>query len=194
MTGDVVYRSLLRLYPAGFRGHYGDDLVQHFADLVEHRGVRAAWTRTGIDLLVTVPRYRLERVMNEQKSATTISITIALLVAAAAVGVLTGLFPGLLFVVLAVGLAVAQRSTLARAIRTPDSDRRHHRLVTSAVLAIVSIAAITTYYMVIGDKWTVRETILTLIGTPAMVGAVVYLIAGLLTPRSPNGIPAHPTA
>ena len=46
-----------------FGGHYGDDLVQQFADLVADRRARAAWARTGVDLIVTVPRYRLESIM-----------------------------------------------------------------------------------------------------------------------------------
>jgi hypothetical protein len=51
----LLYRSLVRLYPRSFRGDYGDDLVAHFAELVADRGARAAWTRTGVDLIVTVP-------------------------------------------------------------------------------------------------------------------------------------------
>jgi hypothetical protein len=38
-----VYRYLVRLYPRRFRARYGDDLVQHFADLIQDRGWRAAW-------------------------------------------------------------------------------------------------------------------------------------------------------
>jgi hypothetical protein len=35
-------------------------------------------------------------------------------------------------------------------------------------------------------------TLLLLIGLPAMVGAVVFLITGLLTPKSRNNRPAAP--
>jgi hypothetical protein len=179
-----VYRSLLRLYPRSFRGHYGDDLVQQFADLVADRGVRAAWARTGVDLIVTVPRYRLESIMNDQHSATTLNVGITLLAVGGVLSVLVGLYPGLVLLVAALALAVAQRSTLARAIRTPDSNRRRRRLGIAAVLALVCVVSLVAYYRLIGDEWTVRETVLTAIGSITMIGAIIFLIVGLLTPRS----------
>ena len=38
------------------------------ADLVVDRGAAAAWARSGVDLLVTLPRYRLENIMSDQLS------------------------------------------------------------------------------------------------------------------------------
>jgi hypothetical protein len=179
-----VYRSLLRLYPRRFRGHYGDDLVQQFTDLVADRGVRAAWARTGVDLIVTVPRYRLESIMNERHSATSVNLGIALLASGGVLSLLIGLYPGLVLLLAGLVLAVAQRSTLAQAIRTPDTNRRRRRLAIGALLAVVFVSSFTAYLALIGDTWTVRETVLTVIGTIAMIGAPVFLIAGLLTPRS----------
>jgi hypothetical protein len=95
--------------------------VQQFTDLVRDRGVRAAWARTCVDLIVTVPRYRLERVMNEQHSLITVNIGITLLALGGVVGWVTDLYPGMVLFVAAVALGVAQRSTLSQAIRTPDS-------------------------------------------------------------------------
>ncbi len=187
MATHPVYRSLLHLYPPTFRSHYGNDLIQNFEDLVADRGIRKAWTRGLIDLAVTIPRYRLERIMSDRNSATTISIAITLLVIGAAGSVLTGIYPGVLFILGPVVLAIAQRSTLSRAIRTPDSDRRRRRLTTAAVLALVSVVTYTIYLQVIGDHWTLRETILVSIGTPAMIGAPIFFIMGLLTPRTPEG-------
>jgi hypothetical protein len=183
-----VYRSLVRLYPRNFRLEYADDLVQHFADLVADRGLRAAWTRTGVDLIVTVPRYRLERIMTEQHSATTINVGIALLAFGGAMGVLTGFYPGAVLFVAAIVVAVAQRGTLARAIRTPDANRRRRRLGTAAILAIVCLATAVSYMRAVGEEH-VSGTSLVLhnaIGVPTMVGAIVFLIVGLLTPRAPN--------
>lgn len=180
-----AYRWLIRLYPAEFRHHHGDDLVQVFNDLVEERGVAAAWRRTGVDLIVTLPRYRLETIMSQRNTATTLNIVIAALTAGGVASVLVGFYPGLVLVIAAAVLAVAQRSTLARAIRTPDSNLRRRRLVISAVLIAVFIATYTSYLLLIGDTWTVRETALAAIGTPAMVAGPIFLIAGLLTPRGP---------
>jgi hypothetical protein len=185
-----VYRSLVRLYPRNFRGHYGDDLVQHFADLVTDRGARAAWTRTGVDVIVTLPRYRLESIMTEQRSATTLNVAITLLAAGGGLSVLTGIYPGVVLLVAALALAVAQRSTLARAIRTPDSNRRRRRLGIAAVLGLVFLASIVSYGQALsGDNISGASLLVhNAIGVPAMVGAIVFLIVGLLTPRtSDNG-------
>jgi hypothetical protein len=179
-----VYRSLLRLYPRSFRGRYGDDLVQQFSDLVADRGVLAAWGRTGVDLIVTVPRYRLESIMNERHSAASLNVVIALLASGGVLSLLIGLYPGMVLLLAGLGLAVAQRSTLAQAIRTPDTNRRRRRLTIGAVLAVVFVSSFTAYMALIGDTWTVRETVLAAIGTIAMIGAPVFLVAGLLTPRS----------
>ena len=189
-----LYRSLVRLYPSSFRGHYGDDLVQHFADLVADRGARAAWTRTGVDLIVTVPRYRLESIMNEQHSATSLNVAITLLVAGGVMSILTGQYPGMVLLAGALALAVAQRSTLARAIRTPDSNRRRRRLGTAAVLTLVFLASIVSLFSASKDRWAGGEQMLIAIGVPAMVGAIVFLIAGLLTPRTPHNRPVTPVA
>jgi len=182
-----VYRSLLRLYPRDFRTHYGEDLVQHFGDLVANMGAPVAWSRTGVDLLVTVPRYRLETIMNERTSATARAITLTLLAASGVLSWLTGFGPGIALLVVAVVLAVAQRSALARSIRTPDANRRRRRLRTAAVLATICAASIVSYLNAVSDP-DVSGTSLVVhnaVGVPTMIGAVVYLIIGLLTPKQP---------
>lgn len=195
-SAHLLYRSLVRLYPSSFRGHYGDDLEAHFADLVADRGARAAWTRTGVDLIVTVPRYRLESIMNEQHSATSLNIAITLLAAGGVLSVLTDVLPGLVGLVglvAALALAVAQRSTLARAIRTPDSNRRRRRLGTAGVLTVVFLASFVSVNAS-QDRWAGGEQALIAIGALAIVGAIVFLIVGLLTPRTHNNQPVTPVA
>jgi len=182
-----IYRSLLRLYPSQFRDRYGDDLLQHHADLVTNRGARAAWTRTGLDLVVTVPRYRLESIMSEQHSATTLNVGIALLAAGGVLSLATGIYPGMVLFLAAIGLAVAQRTALAKAIRTPDTNRRRRRLTIAAVLGVVTATAYITYLQLIGDTWTIRETLLSAVGIPTMIAAIVFLVVGLLTPSGSEG-------
>jgi hypothetical protein len=180
-----VYRSLLRLYPRDFRTDYGEDLVQHFGDLVTNRGVRVAWGRTGVDLLVTVPRYQLEAIMTERTSATVGVIVLTLLAAAGVMSFLTGFGPGIVLLAAAAVVGIAQRGRLARSIRTPDADRRRRRLRTAAVLALINAAAIVSYLNAVSDS-NVSGTSLVVhnaIGVPTMIGAIVYLIAGLLTPK-----------
>ena len=179
-----LYRACITLYPPAFRRHYGEDLVQHFDDLVVDRGRRGACLRTGLDLVITVPLYRLERLMSPQHSATALVVVISLVAAAGVLSVLTGLYPGLVLLGVALVLGVARRSTLAQALRTPVVGLRRRRLTISAVLAVVFVLSFVVYSMVIGDHWTMRETILAGVGTLAMIGAPIFLVVGLLTPKA----------
>ena len=179
-----VYRACITLYPPTFRRHYREDLVQHFDDLVVDRGRRGAWLRTGLDLLITVPNYRVERIMNQRHSATTLVVVMSLIAAAGIVSLLTGLYAGLVLLGAAAILAIAERSSLAKALRTPVAGLRRRRLTISAVLAVVFVVSSGVYAMVIGDTWTLRETILAGVGTLAMIGAPLFLVVGLLTPKA----------
>jgi len=183
-THDRIYRSLLWLYPREFRREYGDDLVQNFADLLALNGVRAAWSRTSIDLIITVPRYRLETIMSEQKSATTINIALFVLCALAALSLSTGNYPlsALLFIV-ALVLAFVQRGALAQAIRTLDHNRRRSRLRVAASLAVVTAISMSVWLYDLQDGEMSSLSLTFLVGVPAMLGTFVYLIVGLLTPR-----------
>ncbi len=188
MTAPSFYGALLRLYPRDFRTDYGDDLVQHFADLAADRGTRAAWTRTTADLIITVPRYRLESIMSEKSSTTTLYLTIGILTFGGVASLLTGFYPGMLLLVAGLTLAISQRSALSRAIRTPDSHRRRRRLVTAAILAAICALSILSYMRDLDDD-TISGLSLVLhnaIGVPTMFGAIGFLIAGLLTRRTPQ--------
>jgi hypothetical protein len=183
-----VYRTFVRLYPRDFRMDFGDDLMQLHDDLEADRGRLAAWRVCAVDLLVSLPRMHLERLMKPRHATTAITWSIVLLAAAGAASILTVVYPGRLllgglFIVAAAALAGAQWSSLARAIRVRDTALRHRRLRTAAVLAAVFIACYGGFVATVGDAWTGRETVLTVIGTASLVGAVIYLIAGLLTPR-----------
>ena len=125
--------------------------------------------------------------MNERHSATTISVAVGLLAAAGVASMLVGLYPGALLLVIALVLAIAQRSAIARALRAPDPHRRRRRLRAAAVLGVVFVASFVAYLMLIGDTWSTRDTVLAIIGNAAMIGAVGFLAAGLLTPKTPNG-------
>lgn len=126
----VVYRACINLYPSSFRRHYREDLVQHFDDLVVDRGLRVASLRTALDLVITLPTYRLERIMSQPRSAL-----------------------------------------------------RRRRLTTSAVLSVVFVVSSVIYTLTIGDTWSPLATVLTGVGTLAMIGALVFLVVGLFTPK-----------
>jgi lysylphosphatidylglycerol synthetase-like protein (DUF2156 family) len=127
--------------------------------------------------------------MSEQKSAITINIALAVLVAGAMLAMATGFYPITpVLLIAAFVLAFVQRGALARAIRTPGTNRRRNRLVTAAVLAIICIVAWFSFLNAVGDDEISTASLLihNAIGVPTMIGAIVYLIVGLLTPRVPR--------
>jgi hypothetical protein len=187
---EVLYRALTVLYPKEFRDRYREDLVQHFADLARDRGARAAWARTGLDLAVTVPRYRMECIMSEQRTAMTTAIAVGGLAAAGILMTLSlGLSWGLVPLGLAVVLGVAQRSALARAIRTPGTTRRRRRLTIGAVLALVFAGSVAGFFQAVSDDHISDTSLLAfnVIGAVTLVGAVSFLIAGAFTPKTLPG-------
>src|SRR5882672_3535616 len=118
MAGHAdVYRALVRLYPKDFRRHYGDDLVQHFVDLIGRDGASRTWPRVTLDLVLTVPRYRLETVMNQRQSSAALYATLAALAGAGLISILVGIYAGAILLPVAVVLAVVARGRLATATR-----------------------------------------------------------------------------
>jgi len=195
-TSHPMYRALLRLYPREFRLHYGDDLVQTFHDILTDRGARTACTRTGLDLILTVPRYHLERIMTEDRSNTTLSISIALLAAGGVAVTFLGALPGIALIAVAAIFAIAQRSHLARALHVSNSNsnsiRRRQRFLISAVLAA---SAVVSFRAFVGDPapWAAKDTVLYIIFHAALVGTPAFFIAGLLTFRRPTGVTGSAT-
>jgi hypothetical protein len=189
MAGHVdIYRSLVRLYPRGFRDEYADDLVQNFLDLIANHGPSRTWRRTAVDLAVTVPRYRLETVMNPRRTNTTLYLSTAIVAVAAVVSITTDLFPGG-FVVLAVAgvLAVASASKLARSTRPADTQRRRHFLVASAVLAATCVISTTAFWIELADDdhWHGGKLVIyNAVFFITAIGALVCLVVGLRTPRT----------
>lgn len=191
MAGHVAfYRRLVRLYPRGFRDDYAEDLVQNFADLVANHGPSRTWRRTAVDLAVTVPRYRLETVMNPRHTNTTLYIATAIVATAAAVSITTDVFPGG-FVLLAVAavLTVVSASKLARSTRPADTERRRHFLVAAAVLAATCVISTTAFWIELaatenwhGGKLVVYNAVFFI----TAIGALVCLVVGLRTPRTPT--------
>lgn len=185
-----VYSVLTRLYPTDFRRDFGPDLVQHFNDLSQARGRAAAWRRASLDLLVTVPRYRLESIMSTRSSSLTLLFIPAALAVAGAASILTGIAPiaGLVLLLFGVGLLAVRRSDIARSLRipTPGRNQRRTRLLISAACAIVFVASIIGYMVAIGGDDDIDGGVLVAynaIGVPSMIAAVGFLIAGLLAPR-----------
>jgi hypothetical protein len=182
-----VYRALVRLYPKDFRRHYGDDLVQHFVDLLGRDGASRTWPRITLDLVITVPRYRLETVMSQRQSTAALYATLVALTVAGLISILVGIYPGAILLAVAVVLAVVERGRLATATRPPNTELRRHLFITSAILAVVCVVATTAFLIELGDDehWAAGKLLVynTVFFTTA-ISAIACLIAGLRTRRS----------
>ena len=186
-AGLPLYRAIVRLYPREFRQHFGDDLVLHFEDLVARDGASRAWGRTAVDLAVTLPRYRLETIMNPRRSTTALVAVILTLSLAGIVGFGVGFYPALALVVVAGVVAVAERTQLAASLRAANPTTRRHLLWTSAGLAVVCVASLVVGMIDLGgrDDWpAVRVLTYNAVFFTSIIASVVCLVAGLRTPRS----------
>ncbi|MGE0309542.1 MAG: hypothetical protein AB7N61_27255 [Acidimicrobiia bacterium] len=180
-----VYRGLLYLYPRQFREHYRDDLEQAITDLLAELGRRRALSRVALDLAVTVPRYRIEALVKEEHTATVLTVAITAMACIGIVSIFTGLYLGAVLLVLAVVLAVTQRSSLARSIDPVNGTRlRHKRLMTAAVLGVLLPVIYLVSLPILGDDWGTDAVVAFGVWFLVLIGAVVYLIAGLTTPKS----------
>ena len=188
MHDQRLYRALTRLYPSDFRDHYRDDLVQHHADLIGERGNAAAWTRTGLDLLVTVPRYRMETIMNEERSAAALTWAIIAMSCAGFISLFIGVPPGVLLLPLAAVVALTQRSRLARSMDVADGGRLRHKRLRIAAVLMVSLPVIYLISLpILGDEWGTDAVVAFGLWTAVLIVAVYFLITGLLTPQAPQG-------
>ncbi len=192
-TNTSVYRALVQLYPRQFRHDYADDLVLHFEDLMQRDGARRAWYRTTIDLLVTVPRYRMETIMNPRQSTTGIFLVVAVLALTGLFGFFAGFAPALLLVVVAIAVAVAERGRLASSLRASTPSRRRHLLVASGLLIVASLATLYVGFADLNrdDNWApARVLFYNAIFFTLLIAALVCGIMGIRSPRSSqSGIP-----
>ena len=186
-SAHPVYRALTRLYPPDFRNHYRDDLVQSLTDLTRQRGPGRAWARTTLDLIVTVPRYRMETLMNEQHRANTLTGIIVLLGAIGIISVaMDGFHWGLLLLPVAIALGITQRSKLARAMDVSNGNNMRRRRLRIATALMASLPVIYLISLpILGESWGLDAIIAFSLWFIVLIVAVCYLIAGISTPRSP---------
>lgn len=67
---ERLYRGLLRLYPADYRVHYSDPMVQLFADQKRQMGAVRAWLQAPIDIVASAVSEHLRRNRTVAHSAT----------------------------------------------------------------------------------------------------------------------------
>lgn len=184
-----IYRALVGLYPASFRTRYGPDLVQNFADLLARNGRARTWRRVVLDLTLTVPRYRLETVMNPRNSTASLYVIIGALAVAGVLSILSGLYPGALLFVVAVAVGIAERSKLALATRAPDPNRRRRLLIASALLLVLCVGSTTAFLIELNNNehWGgLKLAFYNAVFFSTAIAALICLIVGLRTPSRPR--------
>ncbi|MFP5326574.1 MAG: hypothetical protein ACLGHT_03715 [Acidimicrobiia bacterium] len=184
-----AYQAALRLYPAGFRREYSADMVDLFARLVEDRGAAATWRRCAVDLAVSVPRYRLEAVMNRPATSTTVFAVAGLLAAAGIITLSLGAAPGIALGVLAGAVALTQRSALARSLDAGPSQRRRWAAAAAGSAAVFASSVGSWLYHV--DNFdSLSDTSLMLhglVGSSTIVATVVFGLLAIFA-RDPKGV------
>ena len=188
MTAHIrAYRAAIRLYPRDFRHQFGDDLVQLFAELVSDLGPGRAWSRTLLDLVITLPVYRLETIMSPTRSYPALVFIIAVLIAAGVLGAFSlGVVPALIPLGDAVVIAITQRSNLALSLRPANGSQRRRRLTYATISGAVFAGSIVGYLIAIGDD-SISATALiayNLIGVASLVATVAFLASGLRAPQT----------
>ncbi len=187
-TGSAIraYRSLLVLYPRDFRDRYSDDLVQTLTDLSAELGPRKAWRRVTLDLVVTVPHYRMETIMKEEHRSTALTVATTGMACAGIISPFIGLYPGVLLVPLAAVVAITQRGRLARSMDAVDASRlRRKRLRIAAILAGLLPVIYLVSLPILGDEWGTDAIVAFGLWTAVLIAAVSYFVSGITTPKSP---------
>jgi hypothetical protein len=181
MTSDQrLYATLVRLYPRRFRHDFADEMVVVFGELVERNGRAATWRRVLVDLVVTVPVYRLETFMAPQRSTAALT-ALALTFAVGAVTTFAiGVWPAAVVLLLvAVVIGVSERSHLARSLRPENPSHRRRLLIRGAVLGLMAISVLVVGLIDLGDETHWPADRLLLYNT-LFFGAVVAAFAHLV--------------
>ncbi len=127
--------------------------------------------------------------MNSRHTTSVLNVIVAALGIAGLMAIVAvDSYIGAALLAVAAVLAVSQRSQLARSIRVRDSDRRRHRLKMAAVFAVVTVADVAIGFTDLAndESWGTKAVIYGAISYVAVGATICYLIAGLLTRKSPH--------
>ena len=192
VPGATTYRRLLRLYPRALREAYGAEMVLLFTELRRRHG-RRAWGRVLLDLAVSVPRTRLESVMSTTLSTRTVVALVVAVAAPLSLLALTAFGPAGLPVPLGLaGLALAQRSRLARSLGAGPAPSAVRSAAVGLAVSVVALAGVTgswIYHLRTFEGLSTAAVMLhNLIGFAALAGTLAFtvLLAVRLRRRPPT--------
>jgi peptidoglycan/LPS O-acetylase OafA/YrhL len=143
-----AYRQLVRLYPRRFREDYGPDLVVLVADQLRDEPAWRVWSRSVVDLALTVPIRHLEAHMDRSPTNLVPALFGAVALASVIVGVVVG-HPTVLVACIAVGAAAGCLGLLAAHRARPLSEPRRTsaqwwKLTAAGAGLLAALIAVTT--------------------------------------------------
>jgi Na+/H+ antiporter NhaD/arsenite permease-like protein len=105
------------------------------------------------------------------------------------VSILALFLGGIALLVAAAVLTVVFASRLARSTRPPDTQRRRHLLIAAAVLAAMCVICTAAFWIELGitENWHGDKLVHNAVFFATAIGALVCLVVGLRTPRTPTG-------
>ena len=184
-----IYRGLLRVYPRRFRDEYQDDMALLFAEQIRDEPATRVWTRSLIDVAITVPAQHLEAHMNRPPNTTVPVVFAALSVTGVVVAVLGGSNLGMAGFGLAVAvvagvLTIASwRRTRAVTAERPASARWWQVLVGGVGMASTTFVVLNAVGEV-PDGWWVPVMITLLIGIMTTATGLILGVSHLSTHHS----------
>lgn len=149
ITGVRAYRALLRLYPRRFRDEYGADMALLFADQLRDEPAARVWTRSVIDLALTIPTQHLEAHMNRAPSALLPVLFTAIGIGGVGIAAVGGSSPGMLAVGLSSAVVALVLAAVAwrnlRPVGTDDVSAHWWKLVSGGAVMLAAFAGVTTF-------------------------------------------------
>ena len=125
--------------------------------------------------------------MSARRSTTTLVASIALLTAGAVATFAMGLYPvAVILILLATGVAVAERSQLARSLRPASADERHRLWTRSALWGALAVVSLVVGMIDLGNEetWPAGRVIAyNAVFLASIVAALAYLIVSFRRPR-----------
>ena len=186
-----IYRGLLRVYPARFRHEYQDDMALLFAEQLRDEPAAQVWTRSLIDVAITVPAQHLEAHMNRPPNPTVPVVFAALSVTGVVVALLGGSNLGIAGFGLAVAvvagvltLASWRRTRAVTAVR-PASAHWWHVLV-GGVGVLTTTIVVLNIIGEVPDGWWVPMMIIFFIGIMTTATGLILGVTHLTTDRPRN--------
>lgn len=186
-----IYRCLLRVYPRRFRVEYRDDMALAFAEQLRDEPATRVWTRSLIDLAITIPPRHLEAHMNRPPNPTVPVVFAALSVTGVLAAVLGGSNLGmvgfsLVVAVVAGGLAVASWRTTREATAVRPANAHWWQVLVGGVGVLTTTISALTIIGEVPEGWWVPVMITFLAGIMTTVTGLILGVAHLATHRPPN--------